>query len=191
MVTQPIIGVVLAGGKSTRMGSVDKAELIFQEQTLIERAVKRLSSQVSEVLLSASQSYGLKNTAVTDHFTAQGPLGGVYSALCHVASTNPNARAILTVPVDAPFFPTNLATCLVPEALNGNCPATAITNDGWQPTFSCWPVSVLPKLKEHMENGEAGSLKSFLKQQRAVTISYDDPSMFFNINNIDDFKSLL
>ncbi|MCK5041217.1 MAG: NTP transferase domain-containing protein, partial [Sphingomonadales bacterium] len=108
-VIEPIMGVVLAGGKSSRMGEIDKPELIFQDKTLIFRAVEKLSPQVAEVCLSAPHSYGLDTIAIADDVAAQGPLGGVYSVLRHVVKDHSDIKAILTVPVDAPFFPDNLA----------------------------------------------------------------------------------
>ncbi len=196
-VIEPIMGVVLAGGKSTRMrgishmGEIDKPELIFQNKTFIRRAVDKLSPQVAEVCLSAPHSYGLDTIAIKDDVAALGPLGGVYSVLRYVVKDHSDIKAILTVPVDAPFFPDNLADELVPVALSGNCPALAETADGLQPAFACWPVTVLPTLEKHMAAGKAGSLKGFLKKMGAINVKFDDPHMFFNINSPEDLNKIL
>jgi molybdopterin-guanine dinucleotide biosynthesis protein A len=173
------------------MRGVNKAELIFKDQTLICHAISRLSSQVSDILLSASRDFGTGRVVVVDDMPAQGPLGGVYSVLRQVVKNHSHVRAIITVPVDAPLFPDNLVPRLVEEALRGNCPATAETADGWQPAFACWPVSILPELEKHMALGEAGSLKGFLKKMGAINVFFDDPHMFFNINSPEDYDNIL
>ena len=187
-----VIGVVLAGGASSRMRGVNKAEIIFEEQTLVARAVMRLSEQVSEVCLSANQNYGLENPYFTDIGNGtEGPLAGVYSALSWVSENRPSAKAILTVPVDAPFFPYDLAEKLAMPALTAFKPALAQTNDGLQPTFACWPLSVLPALDTHMKKGEAGSLRNFAKKMGARNIIFTDPQKFYNINSQEDLDKLL
>lgn len=185
-----VLGVVLAGGQSSRMQGVNKPEIIYKNQTLVARAAQRLAPQVAEVCLSSNYDYDLGVPAVADEQQGQGPLAGVYRALSWCFENRPNIKAILTVPVDAPFFPENLAEQLTSGALEHGNPVVARTADGMQPTFACWPIMVLPKLKAHMARGEAGALKVFLKEMGATNVMFDDPHMFFNINSPEDLEKL-
>lgn len=185
------IGVVLAGGNSSRMQGVDKSEIMFEGQSLVARAVARLSPQVSEVCLSSAHDYGLDCVNISDITEGQqGPLAGVFAALTWVVQNRPHAKAIVTVPVDAPFSPDDIAQRLVPIVIATQKPAIAQTADGLQPTFACWPVAILPDLAAHMKKGEAGALHYFAKKMGAANIMFDDPHQFYNINNKEDLAKL-
>lgn len=78
-----ITGIVLAGGKSTRMGT-DKALLHFRGKTLIECVLETMTEIFSRVLLSVHQEEAypaLPFPKVTDHYREIGPIGGITSVL--------------------------------------------------------------------------------------------------------------
>lgn len=99
-----LIGVVLAGGMSRRMGS-DKALLRFQGSTLLQHQVGLLQPLCAQVLVSGDYA-GF--ASVPDSVERCGPLGGIYS----LAQRNPSA-ALLVIPVDMPQLTENYLRALI------------------------------------------------------------------------------
>jgi molybdenum cofactor guanylyltransferase len=179
-----IIGVVLAGGKSRRMGAGDKAELLLGGRRLIDWAVERLSPQTDTLIISGASDYGLAFDVVGDQGDAgAGPLAGVHAALSWTRQYSPDAAGIVTVPVDGPFFPSNLV-----DRLSGEGAALVETADGLQPTFAYWPKGALGALEKLMAKGEPGAVRDFAKSIDARIIRFDDASHFFNINTTQDYE---
>lgn len=105
--------IILCGGRGTRFGSVDKPLLDLGGKTLLGHVIDRLRGQVDALLLScartsaAYEAFGLP--VVDDRDEAQGPLGGLVSALPRVATP-----WVLTTPADTPFLPADLVASLAP-----------------------------------------------------------------------------
>lgn len=98
-----VTGLVLAGGKSSRM-KTNKAELLFGDKTLQQHSVDLLHSVgLSEVLISRN---GCPNY-LADIYPNKGPLGGIYSALKHTTND------LLVVAIDMPLLNSALLTRLV------------------------------------------------------------------------------
>jgi molybdopterin-guanine dinucleotide biosynthesis protein A len=106
-----IAGLILAGGRATRMGGVDKPLLKLGERTLLDIVLERLRPQVAALAISANGDpgryarFGLP--VLADEFLGRGPLGGVLSGLGWAAGIG--AEVLLTVPGDTPFVPVDLA----------------------------------------------------------------------------------
>lgn len=130
---------ILAGGRGTRLGGVDKAWLRREGVSQVERLVDRLSRGVDEVLVSANRNlerYAAVGLAtVPDHHPDLGPLGGL-DALARACS----GEWLLTAPVD--LF--NVNDCLLRrlEARGGHG-AYAVDADGPQPLVALWHVETL------------------------------------------------
>ena len=108
-----MIGLVLAGGRSTRMLGQDKAFILLAGQTLLARAIARLTPQVDALAINSNSprenlnAYGVP--VIPDLMPGyQGPLAGIQAGL----SAYPNDY-VLTVAVDLPFLPQDLAQRLV------------------------------------------------------------------------------
>jgi len=105
-----IIGVVLAGGRSSRMGGGDKCLQMLGDSPLLAHVIARLKPQVSDIVISANGDparfapFGLPVVADTLAEFA-GPLAGVEAALAWVAANRPGVSWAVTVPGDTPFFP--------------------------------------------------------------------------------------
>jgi molybdopterin-guanine dinucleotide biosynthesis protein A len=105
---QRIGGVILAGGKSSRMGT-DKALMPLAGKPLLAHVIARLAPQVSDLILSAngdlSRFHSFRLPVVPDSFGDHpGPLGGLLAWFEHRA----DIRFAITVPTDTPFIPANL-----------------------------------------------------------------------------------
>src|SRR5258707_11145013 len=107
----PVTGFVLAGGKSSRMGT-DKAELSLDGRTLLEHALTTVRAVCGEALIIGSRTrYGSFGPGYEDIFPDCGPLSGVHSALTH-SQTEWN----LIIAVDTPFLKPELLRYLIERA---------------------------------------------------------------------------
>ena len=113
-----MIGVVLAGGKSSRMGGGDKALLPLGGRPLLAHVIERLAPQVAEIVLNANDdpgrfaAFGLPH--VPDRLAGQmGPLAGIHAGLAWAEANRPESRFVITVAADTPFFPNDLVSRLV------------------------------------------------------------------------------
>ena len=103
-----ITGIILAGGRGSRMGGVDKGLQLFNGTTLIQHAIHRLQPQVGQLLINANrhlemyQALGLPVLA-DDLADFAGPLAGFLVGLTHCQTPY-----LVTAPCDTPCFPTDL-----------------------------------------------------------------------------------
>lgn len=107
--TQECGAVILAGGGSRRMGQ-NKALLMLNGQTMLERTLSQLSA-FDEILLSAndpSLSDKLRLPCIPDTFEDHGPLSGLHAALSATRK-----EALFCVPCDLPYFTAELAQSLL------------------------------------------------------------------------------
>ena len=142
---------ILAGGRGTRLGGVDKAWLRRDGISQVERLVARLAPEVDQVLVSANRnpvayaSIGL--ATVADTRPGLGPLGGL-DALVRACSN----EWLLTLPVDL----YNINDCLLRSlAACGGQGAFAVDDDGPQPLVALWHVDTLrPALAAAVASGD-------------------------------------
>jgi molybdopterin-guanine dinucleotide biosynthesis protein A len=184
-----LAGVILAGGRSRRMGGAVKALLNLGDRPLLRHVMDRVNPQVDRLLLSverhseAFDAFGLPQ--VVDPEPDGGPLGGLLSAL---RVMGPGHDWMLLVPCDAPFVPSDLAAKLLACALASTRPGAVVCYESEiQPTFSIWNRNVLPRLEQAvLEEGMAG-LKQFLSVKKLAELDWprSKPSPFFNINDRD------
>ena len=115
----PLTAFVLAGGKSSRMGS-DKAFLVAEGRTLLERAMELAASLTGQVrIVGPEPKFSSFGSVVADIFPDRGPLGGIHAALTSSA-TDWN----LVLGVDLPFLKKQFLVYLVEEAWNSQAVVT-------------------------------------------------------------------
>lgn len=105
------IGLILAGGRATRLGGADKGLVPFQGEPLALRAYRRLSPQVDRILVSANRSFDEYRKVLpsdtelipdrTDSFP--GPLAGLEAAIASLPEESRKETWLFTVPCDCPF----------------------------------------------------------------------------------------
>lgn len=177
------IGVILAGGKSRRMGGADKAEFIYKGERLIDQVYQRIKPQVDHVVLSGWKDYGTGLAIIPDDLRGpRGPVGGIISVSKTLAITHPKAAYFYTVPVDAPIFPHDLIARL--GGIGG--PAIASSPSGLQPTFGAWSQERLLKACRALDRTESMSLKKLAEICGAAHIHFEADEAFLNINRAED-----
>lgn len=182
--------LILAGGKSSRMGS-DKLLLPFGKGTLLAHIAERLAPQVSEISVNAAASLPLPAgfRRLSDTLPGQpGPLAGVLAGLRDIARRLPSATHLLTVPSDAPFFPLNLVARLQTAVSGLDMIAVASSNGRAHPVFGLWPVTAADDLEAWLAIPENRRLSAFLARHPAVAVHW--PFMETAVGDLDPFMNL-
>jgi len=189
-------GVILAGGRSSRMGVGSKALLDLNGQTLLARVIERLQPYLDPLMLSCESetsefdSFGLPviPDLLPNH---RGPLTGLCSALQYLADKGQNNGLVLC-PCDAPFIPDGLVQKLLEANQGAEKPVVVISYQGvLQPTFSLWQNHHLPLIREAVTNKGLGGLKQVLAllPHNIVEWTTAEPSPFFNVNTPADLNA--
>lgn len=194
-----IAGLILAGGKASRMMYRDKPLLQVSGKSLIDHVVERAAPQVNELLISVNrnvQDYAyLQRSLVSDRGEPyRGPLLGIYSAMRWLEEPPRRGRYshIACFPGDVPWFPGNVVHRLafaLGEA--GAELALCKTGEQLQPLFSLWSLSTLPLLEEAIDTGLFGP-KLILSRLETVEVQFGNESQldFKNINTPSDLSAL-
>lgn len=189
------LGVILAGGRSIRMGA-DKALLPIEGTPLIAHVVSRLAPQVVKIVINANgetaRFAALSLTIIGDSgvgekgFEQQGPLAGIAATLAFARDAG--FSHVATVPVDAPLLPLDLVARLGAEARETEV-AVAAGVSGMEPLFALWPAKLAPVVAAELAGGEraVGRLLQRLPHRLVTFVSAEgEPSPFINLNTPDD-----
>ncbi|MCC0033440.1 MAG: molybdenum cofactor guanylyltransferase MobA [Brucellaceae bacterium] len=185
-------GLILAGGRSSRMGGTDKALLQLGGKSLVARAAARLAPQVRALAISANGGPArhamLELPVLADIIGGhRGPLAGIHAGLVWAAALPDAPDQVVTVAADTPFFPPDLAARLAEASGGGNLIVIAADETGTHPVFGLWPVSLSSALEHWLTTAENLSVMAFVRSQPHVLAQFGtkgDP--FFNINTPDD-----
>jgi len=194
-----VTGVILAGGRGSRMGGVDKGLQNFRGMPMAMGTLMRLAPQVGEVMinanrnLSAYESFGVPvwPDSLADY---AGPLAGFLTALEHCETPY-----LATVPCDTPLFPQDLVARLA-EALEREdaeiAMAAAREEDGQfraQPVFSLLRRELMESLVRFTHEG-GRKIDAWTAQHRTVLVTFDragdDPGAFSNANTLAELHKL-
>jgi molybdenum cofactor guanylyltransferase len=191
---EDITGLVLAGGRGSRMGGVDKGLQNHRGIPLALHALLRLRPQVGAVLVNAN-----RNLAAYESFGApvwpdpiedfQGPLVGFLAGLEHAETP-----WLVTVPCDSPDFPDDLVPRLAEAAAANEAEIAYATTieDGReqrQPVFCLLRTDLLESLVAYLHGG-GRKIDAWFAQHRAVGVPFAEPSAFFNANTADELAQL-
>lgn len=185
--------LILAGGRSTRMGGGDKPLLDLDGKTVLGHVIERLVPQAERIAINANgdttrfETFGLP--VLSDLIAGfQGPLAGIHAGLAW-ARQNETSQ-ILTVAGDTPFLPSDLCARLSGDASEI---AVAATAGRIHPVFALWPTWLEPELAALLRKDGSRKVLSFIKQHPHRIVEFEpielpggpvDP--FFNINTPDD-----
>ena len=155
-----VAGVILAGGRSSRMGMTDKALLPLAGKPLLAHVIARLAPQVADIVVSANGDlsrfapFGLP--VVADSVAGYpGPLAGVLAGLEWAAVNRPAIGSIVTVPTDTPFFPLDLVARFLAVKRPHPTLLVARSESGVHPVVGLWPVEIAPDLARALAAGHA------------------------------------
>jgi molybdenum cofactor guanylyltransferase len=195
---QRVAGVVLAGGRSSRMGGGDKCLLPVAGQALLARVVERLRPQAGDVVINANGDHarfaGFGLPVIADSIAGHaGPLAGVHAGLEWAKANASGARYVVTVAGDTPFFPTDLVQRFLSAGIEDSSRiCVARSEEGVHPVFGLWPVAISGEIETSLRQG-ARKVSAWVAQHGAIEVSFP-PAMiggrpidpFFNINRPED-----
>jgi len=184
-----VTGVILAGGRATRMGGVDKGLVPLLGRPMIEWGLNRLSPQVSKILINANRNderytaFGCPIVADTAA-NFQGPLAGIAAALAQV-----DTPWLVSVPCDSPLIPFELVGRLHDRVLHeGASVGAAHDGERLQPAFTLVHRDLLTDLVFYLEGGER-KIDRWLKRHEFRSVDFSDCSeMFLNVNTPADLE---
>ena len=194
-----VLGAVLAGGLSRRMGARDKSTQMLSGRPLISHVLDRIRGQVFEVVINVSQNSEMFqdfNLIIVPDTSGDGrieefggPLIGVLSVLEWTAVHRPTITKVATFPTDTPFLPKDFVDRAV-RALNLEKAefACAISGERAHPVVALWPVELRHELRRLVIDDGLRRVDWLLGHFRTAKVEYTtqpvDP--FFNINRPEE-----
>jgi molybdopterin-guanine dinucleotide biosynthesis protein A len=194
-----VTGLILAGGRGSRMGGVDKGLQNFRGMPLALHTLMRLQPQVGDVLVNANRNLAAYEAlgvpvwpdALPDF---AGPLAGFLTGLERCETP-----WLATVPCDTPLFPLDLVERLARAAVADGAEiamASAPEEDGQlraQPVFCLLRRELLESLVRFTHGG-GRKIDAWTSQHRTVQVAFDrpgdDPRAFFNANTLGELRDL-
>lgn len=198
-----ITGIVLAGGRGSRMGGVDKGLQLYNGTALAKHAIEQLQPQVGHLLINANrnldiyQAWGSPVSAdvlmdgITDF---AGPLAGFLIGLQHC--TTPY---LMTVPCDTPRFPSDLVRRLADALSQQDADIAMVSSPDeegvlrHQPVFCLMKRELVASLKAFTDAG-GRKIGAWAAQHKLARVNFnevsDDPKAFYNANTLEDLQQL-
>ncbi len=188
-----VAGVILAGGKSSRMGR-PKALVKFDGRPLIAHLVSLLRNLFERIIIVAAPEHELPDlqaTVVRDELPFQGPVGGIYYGLKAA-----DEKAAFVTSCDAPFLNLSLIRFLTAQISHADV-VVPYWQDRFQPLHAVYRTSVAPLLADQLERGELRPVTLF---QRVPTLKIGEDEIrrfdpnglsFLNMNTPEDYDTAL
>ena len=189
-----ISGLILAGGRGTRMGGIDKGLQMHLGLPLAQHALERLSPQVGALMLNANRNLSTYQAMGVPVWQDEmpdfpGPLAGMLAGLMHC-----DTPYLVTVPCDSPNFPTDLVARLAQGFVDASADlATAYTREAGelraQPVFCLMRIALRNNLRAFIESGERKT-GLFAARHRGTKVVFDDAAAFANANTLGELAEL-
>lgn len=188
---EQVTAVVLAGGRGTRMGGVDKGLVMLQGRPMVEHVLRRLRPQVGALLINANrnlEAYAAMGFAVVpDHQNGfLGPLAGMAGGMAAAATPY-----VVTAPCDSPLIGADLVERLARALVRENADI-AVAHDGERthPVFLLLRRELLDDLKGFLASGGRKIDLWFARHRVAMADFSDCPAAFVNVNDANERQSL-
>ena len=184
-----ITGLVLAGGRGTRMGSVDKGLQPFDGEPLIAQVLRRLAPQVGTIVISANRhhaEYAAYGHRVVEDLVAEfaGPLAGLHAGLAACRT-----EFLCSVPCDAPFVPLDLVARLSAAMEDDVVAVVAEVGAQRHPVFCLMRTTVVDDLATWLATG-GRAVHRWIERLPHRAVSFDDERAFVNLNTLDELRAI-
>ncbi|MFT5643082.1 MAG: molybdopterin molybdotransferase [Janthinobacterium sp.] len=192
-----ITGLILAGGRGTRMGHVDKGLVLLRGTPMAEHVMQRLAPQVASIAINANQNqqaYAALGAPVWPDQLADycGPLAGMQAGLLQCETDY-----LVTAPCDSPFMPVDLVARLFDALqLEGADLALAVTQESGadgkimrqpHPVFCLLRRTLLPQLNDYLASG-GRRVDGWHGALKVAEVLFEDASAFRNINTRQELQ---
>ncbi len=190
----PVVGAILVGGQSRRMGGGDKCLQLLGGASLLSHIVDIFQSQVRSLLLNANGDlarFGAFELPVRPdcYGESEGPLAGILTAMKWAVEEE--AQWLFTVAGDAPFIPGDLVErCLATAIANGARMVCASSNGRTHPVCALWDVKLAEDLERALVEGGVRKIDLWTSTINGVIedFSTDPVDPFFNVNTPQDLE---
>jgi len=190
-----ILGAILAGGQSKRMGK-DKLFLEFNNKKLIEHTIDKVKKYLKKVIIITNQNneFFSKNnlTTVKDTIEGQlGPLVGILTAMKWAKENLSKCSWIATFPCDTPFFPESIIKNFIEESEKKESLILSASSHGRKHNiFGLWSLDLYDKLKDDLINKKVRKVQDWTEKNKIKNLefTFKDYDPFFNINTEEDLE---
>ena len=190
-----ILGVILAGGKSKRMGK-NKLFLKLDNIPLISHTIKKVKKYLKELIVITNQKneFFIKNNLITveDCIDGQlGPLVGILTAMKWAKENSPSCSWIATFPCDTPFFPEAVILQFIEESKKKESLILCASTHGRKHNiFGLWSLDLYDKLYNDLVNNKIRKVQDWTKANNIKNLEFHfkDYDPFFNINTLEDLE---
>ena len=190
-----ILGTILAGGQSKRMGK-DKLFLELNNKKLIEHTIVKVKKYLKKVIIITNQDneFFSKNnlTTVKDCIEGQlGPLVAILTAMKWAKENLSKCSWIATFPCDTPFFPESIIKSFIEESKKKESLILCASSQGRKHNiFGLWSLNLYDKLKDDLINKKVRKVQDWTEKNKIKNLEFTfkgyDP--FFNINTEEDLE---
>ncbi len=189
------LGVVLAGGLSTRMGE-DKSRLIVEGRQLWERQALLLEAIGADAVVVSGPEEGpwagSRYRAVADDQEKVGPMGGIFSVMQELRPDR-----VLVLAVDMPQMEAGFLLRLLDRASECGVGVVPRVNGFWEPLAAVYSQGLMPLLREHIESSNF-ELQKLVDEgvRRGLVAALECPeerarSCFLNVNTLQDWQEYI
>jgi len=190
-----ILGSILAGGQSKRMGK-DKSFLEINNKKLIEYSIDKVKKYLKDLIIvtNSDNEFFLKNnfTVVKDCIEGQlGPLVGILTAMKWAKDNSSKYSWIATFPCDTPFFPESIIKSFINESKKKeSLIVCASSHERRHNIFGLWSLDLYDKLKNDLVNNKVRKVEDWTKKNKIKNLEFKfkDYDPFFNINTQEDLE---
>jgi molybdopterin-guanine dinucleotide biosynthesis protein A len=195
------VGVILAGGRSSRMGGGDKFLQPVAGTDMLTLVHQRFAKQIGTIIISANgaqnslSSYNIP--IVPDVIEGYaGPLAGIHAAMRWARLNHPAASHILSIAADTPFFPQNYTNAMLShaESIEPESIILAKSHGRFHPIFGLWPISLEKELEQALSDG-LRKIRAWTVSQKNSSLEFPDIKIgsesvdpFFNVNEPSDLE---
>jgi len=190
---EEICAVIMAGGKSSRMGGGVKSLKKFNNKMIFDRIYEILNNQIRNIIINTNteEKYFEKynRIIIKDKIIGYlGPLAGIHASLSWINNNMPKVNWLISVPGDTPFIPNDLINRLYVKAKKNNKQIVlAKSNSNIHPVIGIWNINLLESLECNLLSGERKIIiwakNHELDFEEFFEENYDP---FFNINFEED-----
>ena len=188
-----ILGTVLAGGKSVRLG-MDKSQVKLADKLLIDYILSEIIEEFKEILIVANNSIDFqksnKISVIEDFKKDLGPLGGVFTAMKWIKDNNKDYQWVSTFPTDSPFFKNKILKDFFNEIHPEESKLFFIkSNNTRHNIFGLWSLELMNKLEEDLSKGERKvEVWANSVGVKVINMDFEKDDPFFNINTKEDLE---
>jgi len=190
-----ILGSILAGGKSKRMGE-DKLFLNLNNKALIEHTIDKVKKYLNEFIVITNQEnkfFEKRNLkTVKDCISGQlGPLVGILTAMKWARENSSKYSWIASFPCDTPFFPESIILKFIEESKKKESLILSATSHGRKHNiFGLWSLDLYDKLYNDLVSNKVRKVQDWTSANNIKNLEFEfkDYDPFFNINTNEDLE---